>query len=196
MTRHPLLILAGALALAGLGSPGRAQDKPEAPKTPEPPKANRQPERRAGAMLRVQVVITRFEGDKKLASLPYTFTVTSEGRSARVRMGVETPVPAARPASDEGDKAPTVSYQYKNVGTGLDCLAREQGDGRYQLQLSVDNSSLKSTAGPIGGMPLFRTFNVSLDPVLRDGESLQTVASTDPVTGEVVKIDVTMNVLK
>ena len=44
--------------------------------------------------------------------------------------------------------------------------------------------------------PLFRTFNISLDPMLRDGQSIQAVASTDPVTGEVVKIDVTLNVVK
>ena len=37
-------------------------------------------------------------------------------------------------------------------------------------------------------MPLFRGFNATLDPVLRDGQTVQTVASTDPVTGEVVKI--------
>jgi hypothetical protein len=32
--------------------------------------------------------------------------------------------------------------------------------------------------------------------VMRDGQTIQTIASTDPVTGEVVKIDVTMNVVK
>mgnify|MGYP003520612399 CR=1 FL=1 len=31
---------------------------------------------------------------------------------------------------------------------------------------------------------------------LRDGQSIQAVASTDPVTGEVVKIDVTLNLVK
>jgi hypothetical protein len=37
---------------------------------------------------------------------------------------------------------------------------------------------------------------ISLDPILRDGQSAQTVTSTDPVTGEVVKVDVTLNVVK
>jgi hypothetical protein len=32
--------------------------------------------------------------------------------------------------------------------------------------------------------------------VLRDGQSAQMIASTDPVTGEVVKIDVTLNVVR
>ena len=43
---------------------------------------------------------------------------------------------------------------------------------------------------------MFRTFNVSLNPTLRDGQSIQAVASTDPVTGEVVKIEVTLNVVR
>ena len=46
------------------------------------------------------------------------------------------------------------------------------------------------------GIPLFRRFETSLDPLLRDGETVQAIASTDPVTGEVVKIDVTLNVVK
>jgi hypothetical protein len=43
---------------------------------------------------------------------------------------------------------------------------------------------------------LFRRFDTNLNAVLRDGQSLQTVASTDPVTGEVVKIDVTLSVMR
>ena len=45
------------------------------------------------------------------------------------------------------------------------------------------------------GVPLFRRFDTNLEPWLRDGQSIQTIASTDPVTGEVVKIDVMVNVI-
>jgi len=47
----------------------------------------------------------------------------------------------------------------------------------------------------VTGSPLFRRFDTNLEPWLRDGQSIQTIASTDPVTGEVVKIDVTVNVI-
>ena len=47
-----------------------------------------------------------------------------------------------------------------------------------------------------GDRPLFRSFNVGLNPMLRDGQTIQTVATTDPVSGEVVKIDVTLDVVK
>jgi hypothetical protein len=198
MARRSLVTLAAALALAALAEPGRAQEepKPEAVKTKEAPKADRPTERRLpGASLRVQVVISRFDGDKKIASLPYTFLVNADGRSARMRMGVDTPVPVAMP--NLGGGTPAASYQYRNVGTNLDCSARDLGDGRYQLQISVENSSaLGGTGSTQEGMPLFRRFDTNLDPVLRDGQSTQMIASTDPVTGEVMKIDVTLNAVK
>jgi hypothetical protein len=117
----------------------------------------------------------------------------------RVRIGVETPVAVA--TSSDTAKA-TTSFQYKNVGTNIDCSAREAGsDGRYQLMLTVENSTsvaggAESSGAQTPAAPLFRTFNATLDPVLRDGQTIQAIASTDPVSGEVVKIDVTLNVVK
>jgi hypothetical protein len=69
------------------------------------------------------------------------------------------------------------------------------------LALEKGPSSGVNPSGPLvganpTGIPLFRTFQANLDPRLRDGQSLQMIASTDPVTGEVVKIDVTMNVVR
>ena len=208
MTRRLVVTLASALAAASVALPSRAQDtpKPETQKAPETARpATLDPlrpglERRVpGAMLRVQVVIARFQGEKKVASLPYTFSVTVEGRSTRMRMGVDTPVAVATAASDAGKPA-TTSFQYRNVGTNIDCRASDAGDGRYQLQLSIENSSAY-LGGPLAdanatGSPLFRRFDTNIDPVMRDGQTIQTIASTDPVTGEVVKIDVTLNVVK
>jgi Flp pilus assembly secretin CpaC len=198
MAHRSLVTLAAALALAALAGPARAQatPKPAAAKQPEAPKADKPAERRPGATLRVQLVISRFDGEKKVASLPYTLTVMAGGHSARMRLGVDTPIPITQIASADGGK-PTASYQYRNVGTNLDCSARDLGDGRYQLQVSVENSStVGGTDQTREGMPLFRRFDTSLDPVLRDGQSMQVIASTDPVSGEVMKIDVTLSVVK
>ena len=202
MPRRLAVTLSSAfLAAAALAAPGRAQDTPK-PETAKTPEALRPAERRvSGAMLRVQVVISRFQGERKLGSLPYTFNVTVEGRPVRVRMGVETPVAVAT-SSDTG-KA-TTSFQYKNVGTNIDCSAREVGsDGRYQL--SSPSRTLRgcwrggverAARGPDPGRAALPHLQRQPRPVLRDGQSVQTIASTDPVTGEVVKIDVTMNVVK
>jgi hypothetical protein len=45
-------------------------------------------------------------------------------------------------------------------------------------------------------MPMFRSFNSSFQALLRDGQTTQYVSATDPVSGEVMKIDVTLNLLK
>lgn len=205
MPRRLVVTLASAIAAALLAVPSGAQDTPK-PEPPKPGEAARTVERRApGATLRVQVVISRFQGEKKVASLPYTLSVTVEGRPVRMRMGVDTPVAVATAAGDGAKPMMpimpvTTSLQYRNVGTNIDCSARDAGEGRYQLMLTVENSSAYS-GGPLAeanatGSPLFRRFDTNIDPVMRDGQSIQAIASTDPVTGEVVKIDVTLNVVK
>jgi hypothetical protein len=203
MTRRSLFPFALAVLAAVPGSVW-AQETPK----PDGSKKESSAERRGpqGVNLRVQLVISRYQGDKKLASLPYTFVVTTgSSRTSRMRMGIDTPVPVT--SASEGGKQ-TTSIQYRTVGTNIDCLAVDRGDGRYQLTLGVENSSaLPFEKGPSSGAPppvvdanptgspLFRRFDTNLDLWFRDGQSVQTIASTDPVTGEVVKIDVTVNVI-
>jgi hypothetical protein len=208
MSRRLVVTLASALATTFLAMPSRAQDtpKPEAAKTPEA--ATPRP-RKAPTLLRVQIAISRYQAERKLASVPYTLLLTTDDRKSRVRMGVEVPIAVASFAKAEDAKSgPVTSFQYRNVGTNIDCSADDRtGEGLYQLVLNVESSSIYTSsesrtasglneAGLVPDRPLFRTFNVSLYPTLRDGQSVQTVASTDPVTGEVVKIDVSLNVVK
>jgi hypothetical protein len=222
MIRVPVVSLIIGILFA---VPGIAQEKPrppEPPVAPVPPEAAPEQAVRVekpappvrGArpgLLRVQVVIARSQGDKKIGSAPYSFLVSADGRPAKVRMGVEVPVPVTMIPPGEAKSPPVTSFQYRSVGTNIDCGAQALSDGSYQLRMGVENSSVyqgpdapqppQSTAAaaspPLGlDRPLFRSFNVDLNPVLRDGESVQTVASTDPVTGEVVKIDVTVSVVK
>jgi hypothetical protein len=196
MTRRTLVPLAVVAALLAVPGRGWAQETPKpAAQKPEAPKAESAAERRGPtATLRVQLVISRFQDEKKVASLPYTFVVTAGGDWARMRMGVDTPIPMTAPPLPDG-KTPT-AFQYKNVGTKIDCRATLREDG-YQVFVGVENSSaLPGPGASASSAPLFRLFETKLDLFLRDGQSVQTVAATDPVTGEVVKIDVTMNVVK
>lgn len=208
--------VASLLTLALAASGPRLARAQEAPKPEPAPRAEAAPapsEKPAAARrdlpatrLRVRVVLSRFRGETKVLSLPYTFMVATEGPRARMRMGVSTPIPAANPAVTGVSERPT-AIQYKNVGTNIDCGARELEAGRYLLQLSVEHSSAfagNETIGPgaapetprMPGVPLFRNFEASFEPLLRDGETQQIVSSTDPITGEVLKIDVTLDVVK
>ena len=207
MARRSLVPLAVALALATLAATGRAQETPK-PEGAEPEAVTSRP-KKVPVMLRVQITIARYQAERRVASVPYTVLLTTDEKWVRLRMGVEVPVPVtAVSKSDDGKSSPVTSFQYKNVGTKIDCRAEDRsGDGLFQVLLSVENSSIYSstdarTTGELNATglapdrPMFRTFNVSLNPTLRDGQSIQAVASTDPVTGEVVKIDVSLNVVK
>jgi hypothetical protein len=214
--KMPRTIIAAALVAASIAVPSSAQDtpaaKPEAPKAEnESPKAERRTTFDArcdpAAALRVQLVITRLRDGKKEASLPYTFVVSGRrsgscpASRARMRMGVDTPVPVMSVDAADPSKPKSTSIQYRNVGTNIDCSADDLGDGRFKLYLVVENSSSlpgsqNRSSDDLSSFPLFRRVEMSMEPILRDGQSAQTVASTDPVTGEVVKIDVTMTVVK
>lgn len=218
MTPRTLFPLAVAAALLAVPGRGQAQETPKTEAAPKPEAVKASDERPAdrggmpGSTVRVSLVIGRYQGDKKVASLPYTLVVGTGGARTRMRMGVDTPIsvtPFVTPSEQGGSKPPT-SFQYKNVGTNIDCAAWErrrlseagQPETVYRVSLSVENSSAfsgpdaRAAGGGVEGAPLFRRFETAIDVGLHDGQTLQTIASTDPVTGEVVKIDVTLNVVK
>src|SRR5262245_54743564 len=98
MIRGRVLSLAVA-ALVAVASTSRAQETAK-PETGKESSAERPGPR--GVNLRVQLVISRYQGDRKLASFPYTLIVATTGVPSRMRMGVDTPEPVTGTA--EGGK--------------------------------------------------------------------------------------------
>jgi hypothetical protein len=159
--------------------------------------------------LKVTVVLSRFQGEKRISNMPYMLGVTASGWGAgpktALRMGVEVPVAQTRITSD-GKPGPISSYSYRDVGTNIDCGATfdESRPGIFQLALTVSDSSVGLDTPKGGGgdgrvvadLPSFRNFNSSFTALLRDGQTTQYTSATDPVSGEVMKIDVTVNVMK
>ena len=154
--------------------------------------------RRTLVPLRVLITIARFEGEKKTSSLPFTMLVNA-GQSGRtiLRMGIEVPVRVG-PSIDKDVKG--ASYNYKNVGTSIDCHADALDDGRFNLDVRSEQSSVGTTAEKLtavaADLPFFRTFNTSFNALLRDGQTATHVAATDPVSGESVRIEVAVTVVR
>ena len=148
--------------------------------------------------LRVQVVLTRTLGEKKISSMPYTLSVMASDperpaphRSAAVRTGIQIPLTVRA----EGNAAPTVTFT--DVGTNLDCDAYVLEGGRYKVDFTIEQGSLASGDwGVVSSTPVLRSFKSRSSLILRDGQTGRYVAATDPVTGEVLQIDVTLNVVK
>ncbi len=179
MKRTITYMMVGLLAA---GATARAQDKP-APAIDTP--------------LKLQVVMTRYDGDKKVSSLPYSLLVNAVEPNGKpiqkeLKMGIQVPVTVI--VRD----APTVAF--KDAGSKIPCSATSLGGGRYRLQLDIDQSGVldpsRRTADSAVSGPVLRQFADSVDIIMRDGQTMQTSSAADPVTGEVLKIDVTLAVVK
>lgn len=186
----------GAALFTGLCVTAAVAQEPATPALPQKPAQQAQPS--TGAVpLRVTVLISRHQGDKKIGSLPYTFGVTS-GERTNLRMGSEVPIVSKAPKSGE-----TVSgVTYRSVGTNIDCSANPAPNGQFRVLLTIEDSSVhldpaqKAGPGMVSDFPSFRTFKVNFVTLLRDGQSTQHTSATDPVSGELMKVDVTLNVIK
>jgi hypothetical protein len=174
-----------------------AQDKEkssEASKVPETLKAI--------TPLRVQVVFNEYDGDKKVGSLPYTLLVNADDRGAPAAVRMTFHVPVAT-SSDAGAKH---VGQYP-LTTNLDGRAEKMDDGRFLLRLSLEKSSIylagaNQKPASLGGSevsandPVQQEFRTQVNLLIRDGQTIQSTVATDPVTGHVLKVDVTLNVIK
>ena len=141
--------------------------------------------------LKVTVVISRYNGEKKTASLPFTLTVVTTDRTS-LRMGAEVPIPAG---------SSQAAYTYRSVGTNIDCGADAPREGgRFRLVLTITDSQIfsdpKPGPGVINSIPSFQSFTSTTTLILSDGQTTQFTTATDKVSGEVVRVDVTLNVVK
>jgi len=191
--RKPLHGLAFILAFALASTPlVFAQDKDK--DKPAPPAAR---SAMNATPLKVLVVIARYQGEKKISSMPYTLTSNANSH-ANLRMGTRIPVTMAAVATPKEPPAPA-PIQYQDIGTNIDCSPTALDDGRYLLLISLENSSIYPDDAPATssrGNPSFRSFRATNSMVLRNGETGQFTTATDKVTGETVKVDVTLTVLK
>ena len=154
--------------------------------------------------LKVQIVVSRYQGEKKVSSLPYTIAVVAnDNDKTSLRMGVDVPVPTTvfSGAKDSPATMPITSYNYRSVGTNIDCGARTVDEGLFRLDLAIEDSSIfvqdrEAGAGRMPNTPSFRKFTSTFNVLLRDGQTVQHTSATDPVSGEVLRVDVTLNVLK
>jgi hypothetical protein len=186
-----LLLLAAALCLPSMQA--FAQDKPQE-------KSKSDEKGKPSVPIKVQIVFTEFDGDKKISSMPYTFMTIADERmsgfySTSVRTGVRVPV-------ETGNKDQQTTYM--DIGSNIDCGIRSEEDGRFHVYLIFDRSTLypnKSSEGERmvsspNGQPLIRQFRTSDNMILKDGQTSENIMSTDPLNGHTLRVSVTINVLK
>jgi hypothetical protein len=195
-----LVVTVASAGLAGQDQkqpPAKAQQAPQtAPKTQSIP-------------LQLQIAISTFQGQKKIGSVPYMLSVSAvapgpfNNPPAQLRLGNRVPVPTMKQPTVDGKSvadmpgmltSPT-SFTYQDIGTNIDCFASITDDGRFELAISIEDSSIREEKR--NEPPLIRSFRLRNQVVvLRDGQSTQFTAATDRISGEVIRVDVTLNVVK
>jgi hypothetical protein len=188
-----------SLLLLGILSPGvLAQDKP---KTDDRTKVEVQT-----TPIKVQIVFTEFEGDKKIKSLPYVMYMnapdSSELRAGWVKFRIGSRLPIYVGKNE---------MQYMDVGTNVDARSAYTGDGHVLLQMTLERSwvegevsvpitkSDSSSSDPSGGHfqePIVRGFKSELDLKLREGQPVESNMATDPISGRVLKVEISFAVVK
>jgi hypothetical protein len=169
-----------------------------------PPPTPAAPAKKSSVPLKVQVVMSRYDANNtKIESLPFMLSVSAnETQWTTLNMQMQVAVPnTVITAATGGPTPPTpvTSYTYKGVGTSIACNASTAEDDRFSVRLNIEDSSLvpaKQAEQGIGGLPSFQSFNSSNTLILKDGQTFQYATATDPISGRVTKVEVTLTVVK
>lgn len=196
--RETLFRLVLVSALCACAAPARAQTPP-----PPPSPAKLVSDGIRVVPVRVHVLVARYEGDKRVSSMPYTMLVNASPRGVgQIRIGAEVPVTTGgAPASADGKQAPVPAVSYEHIGTHIDCRVTPTDDGRYLVELTVSEKSVypdgegPRVARPHGNPP-FRSFRANNAMVLRDGQTAEFATVGDRLTGEIIRIEGTLHLVK
>jgi len=185
MSRLVLLVAVFVTFSAGAAAAlDRVSQQPPQPAALAPPVA---PPKAPAPTARLQIVLSRFNGDKRVANQPYVLVTLANGRPKALRIGAEVPIAGAAAGTKD-------SPSYKSIGTNIIAEVTLQDDGRYLVSVSAESSS------PYGddkaGRPTFRNHRLEGMSYLRDGQAAEVASATDSLTGEVIKMEVTLTVVK
>lgn len=186
-----IVVLAGLIAL-----PASAQQQPRTvagPDTTATPPGQAAPARGI-VPLAIRVVISRSQDGKPAASRSYELQVPANDRAgATVGSGVQVLIPMVT----QGEKV--TGPVYKDVGTFIKCSATSIDGARFRLSTELEDASVMPDSKlPSDGNrgPWIQTFRTEQVLVLRDGQTTEFASGIDRISGELVKVAVTLTVLK
>lgn len=189
------------LLLAGMLQPsGWSQDRDKSA-----PEEKTKKQEWIGIPIKVQVVFGEYDGDKRVKNLPYTISLNAMRNPdvfnpwTKLRIGNRVPV-----STGNGQMT------YIDVGTNIDSRVARTDDGRYALQLNVERSwvdgatgvpqkpsSQSAEAKPCQSEdPVVQQFKSELNITVREGETIESTLATDPMSGKVTKVQVTLTTVK
>jgi hypothetical protein len=154
--------------------------------------------------LKIRVVFTEFDGDKKVKSMPYSTLLTAGTGGvefAKIRIGNRVPLYTGK---ENG-------LQYIDVGTNLDFRADRLDAAKFGVRVSVERSWVygdvmipveKAVDAQMGGSsgqfkePVIGQYKTDVNLILQDGQTVESTVATDPLSGRLMKIELTLTVVK
>jgi hypothetical protein len=193
------------------------------------------PTPRPDQIIKVDVVLSRDQAEKRVSNMPFTLWVDIPGDAplnnafgqASLRVGMDVPIGATSATTTQSRTTPagnaqnttgvieaTTKPEYRNLGTSIDVMTSAQVDGRYRVRVNLSDTSVfdpdaQRTAALVarGLAPAnpsnrtsdasaFRTLQFTNTLPMRDGQAVEFASATDRITGETVKLTVTITLVK
>ena len=165
--------------------------------------------------LELQVVIARYQGDKRVSSLPYVLSLKSSiestdfapGQGASLRLGSRVPIrtQVVTPAADGKPATTSQLGQLRERRHEHRCAAPRRSRMAVSKSRSRINESsvivTRAAAGSqgsagMGDYPVFRSYQSTNTLFVKEGQTTQFTAASDRVSGEVVRVEVKLTVVK
>jgi hypothetical protein len=185
-----------ALVIVSLLSPVVAVGQDKEPRPAPSPIGEKGPEAAGSKGLKLTITVSKYQGEKKVSSTPFVVSLADDNVWNRIRAGARVPVPQ-RPVG-AGATAPA-SYSYEQVGLSIDSRAYSLPNGTFHVETNASDASIvpsdPAAAGALDA-PVIRNISVASTTVMKDGQTTQLSSATDPITGLVMRVDVTLNVSK
>jgi len=176
--RRTIAVCVGVLMAAAAAAPAQEAAGTKPAEAPKPP----------GKRLRLQFQETRQRGDVAGASRASSLLLHADAGSARLFVGSQLTI-----TQNEKDATTTV---FKNVGLSARVSVVSLPDGRYRLEgLEYEDSqrrglTVERAPSPVtAGNPVLQTVKARTGLVVREGESVPFANAIDPVTGEIVRVE-------
>jgi Flp pilus assembly secretin CpaC len=143
-----------------------------------------------GKRLRLQFQETRQRGDVATVSRTSTLLLHADADAAYLFVGRQL-------AITQNEKE-TATTNFKNVGVMLKVKVAALPEGRYRLEAEYEDSQKRGLAverapGPVtAGNPVLQIVKARSGLTLREGESVPFASAVDPITGEIVQVQLTL----
>ena len=136
-----------------------------------------------GVPLKLQVVFNRYLGEKTVSSHAYALSIETGGEVTTLKAGLQVPI------LRDG-----ITLNFKDAVTRIQCAAEDLSNGRFKLSLELDQTAPTEARTP--NAPVLHTFGWIGSLTLRDGQAVQYLSSFDPVTGETLKVEIALTVVR